>query len=237
MDKSTIEETTNVPPVIEINTEAPCDKCGNKGAMQSGICLQCAADYIVHSRTPEYLKVLHASEVFPIPEKEDFGDQQFLPAPDLSVIGKMLIDKYHDFDHLTNLNANIVYLWKSKGGESGGRAILGKCVSPSGLVDYFACQAETAVESRSDKVDFVIWAAADHLRNNRAKFHTVCALVFHELKHTAFDEKGNLIVQGHEFEGFAREIEEFGMWKRDIKIIAEACESIKDVQLGLFSTN
>lgn len=44
-----------------------------------------------------------------------------------------------------------------------------------------------------------------------------------------------MIVVGHEFEGFAREIEEFGMWQHSIKRIAEACESVKDVQQGLFT--
>jgi hypothetical protein len=185
--------------------------------------------------SPEYLRVLETADEFPIPPKSDFGDQQFLPAPDLKVIGDMLIEKYDDFAHLTNLGANIVYLWKEKGGESGGRAHLGKCVKPSGLTDYFACQSETLSEGMTDKVDYIIWAAADHLRNNTANFRTICALVFHELKHTGFDDKGNFTVQGHEFEGFAREIEEFGLWKRDIKLIAEACESVKDVQQGLFT--
>lgn len=183
----------------------------------------------------DYLRVLETAEFFPIPPKQDFGDQQFLPAPDLKVIGDMLIDKYDDFAHLHNLGAKIVYLWKEKGGEGGGRAILGKCVRPSGLTDYFASAAETS-SGVEEKVDFVIWAAADHLRNNIARFRTVCALVFHELKHTSY-EKGNFTVQGHEFEGFAREIEEFGMWKTDIKIIAEACETVKDVQQGLFTNH
>ncbi len=187
--------------------------------------------------SPDYLKVLETAEEFPIPPASDFGDQQFLPAPDLKVIGEMLIEKYDDFAHLTNLNANIVYLWKEKGGESGGRAHLGKCIRPSGLTDYFAATAEIVSEGIQEKVDYVIWASADHLRNNRANYRTICALVFHELKHTAFDDKGNFICQGHEFEGFAREIEEFGLWKTDIKLIAEACESVKDVQQGLFTNH
>jgi hypothetical protein len=198
---------------------------------------QAATDQIRSKHGSEYLRVLETAEQFPIPSKQDFGNQQFLSAPDLKLIGDMLIDKYDDFAHLHNLKANIVYLWKEKGGDSGGRPVLGKCVRPSGLTDYFACAAETAGEGLTDKVDFVIWAAADHLRNNMANYRTICALVFHELKHTSYDDKGNFTVQGHEFEGFAREIEEFGLWKTDIKIIAEACETVKDTQQGLFTNH
>lgn len=186
-------------------------------------------------RDPEYIRTLETAAEFPIPPRIDFGKQQFLPAPDLKVVGDMLIDKYRDFDHLVNLKANIVYLWKEKGGETGGRATLGKCIKPGGLTDYFACVAETAMEGLTDKVDFIVWAAADHLRNNNANFRTVCALIFHELKHASYNEKGDFVIEGHDFEGFAREIEEFGMWKTDIKLIAEACEGVKDVQQGLFT--
>jgi putative metallopeptidase len=167
---------------------------------------------------------------FQIPDKKDFLDDEFLEAPELKKMGLMLIEKYeNDFAHL--VEANVIYLWKEKGGDSGGRATLGKCIRPTGLAKHFAIRSD---ESEGEKVDYIVWAAADHLRDNRANYRTVCALIFHELKHTAWDD-GKLIVVGHEFEGFAREIEEFGMWQSSIKKIAEACETVKDVQQGLFT--
>jgi len=169
------------------------------------------------------------SIMFAIPDKSDF-DAEFLDAPELKKIGEFLIEKYpNDFGHLEQ--ANVIYLWKEKGGESGGRATLGKCIRPTGLAKFFACKADSEI---TEKVDYFVWAAADHLRDNRANHRTICALIFHELKHTSVQD-GKFVVVDHEFEGFAREIEEFGMWQSSIKRIAEACETVKDVQHGLFT--
>lgn len=180
----------------------------------------------------EFDRMNQIAEMFPIPSKTDFDGKQFMASEDLKTVAATLIEKYeNDFPHLND--ANIVYLWKEKGGETGGYATLGKCIRPTGLAEYFACEVSDDGIT-ADKVDYVIWAAADHLRENRANYRTICALLFHELKHTAWED-GKLIVVGHEFEGFAREIEEFGMWQHSIKRIAEACETVKDVQQGLFS--
>lgn len=173
-------------------------------------------------------KMAQAIGEFAIPAKNDFVGKDYLEAPELAEVGRKLIRHYYnDFAHL--VGANIVYLWKEKGGESGGMATLGKCIRPTGLAAYFATD-----EDEAQRVNYVIWAAADHLRENRASARTVHALIFHELKHTAFVD-GKYIVVNHEFEGFAREIEEFGMWTNSIRRIAEACETVKDVQHGLFT--
>ncbi len=175
----------------------------------------------------QFDKFQQLADMFPIPDKRDFDGKQFLVSEDLKVVAGTLIEKYEaEFVHL--IDANIVYLWKEAGGESNGYATLGKCIRPSGLTAFFAAPD---VDS---KVDYVIWCAADHLRDNKANYRTICALLFHELKHTQWQD-GKLIVVGHEFEGFAREIEEFGMWQHSIKRIAEACETVKDVQQGLFT--
>lgn len=167
---------------------------------------------------------------FALPDKKDFDGKKFLAAPELKKVGEFLIEKYSsDFNHLDD--ANIVYLWKESGGASGGMAVLGKCIRPTGLAEYFANESDGGL---AEKVDYIIWAAADHLRENAASVRTVHALIFHELCHTHWDD-GDLVVKSHEFEGFAREIEEFGMWTTAIKKIAEACETVKDVQQGLFT--
>lgn len=169
------------------------------------------------------------AEMFPIPDKSDFEGKQFLASEELKTVAETLIEKYENDFHFLN-GANIVYLWKESGGETGGRATLGKCIRPSGLAAYFAAPAA------GSNVDYIVWVAADHLRENRANYRTICALLFHELKHTA-EQEGKFVVVGHEFEGFAREIEEFGMWQTSIKLIAEACETVKDVQQGLFTNH
>lgn len=168
-------------------------------------------------------------EMFPIPEKKEFEGKQFLASEDLKVVAGTLIEKYsNDFRHLKI--ANVIYLWKETGGETGGMATLGKCVRPSGLAAYFAAPDAGA------NVDYIIWCAADHMRDNKANYRTICALLFHELCHTRLED-GKFLVMGHEFEGYAREIEEFGLWQHSIKRIAEACETVKDVQQGLFTNH
>lgn len=169
-----------------------------------------------------------ASEEFAIPPKTKFEGKDFIAAPELKKIGDKLIEHFDDdFGFLDG--ANILYLWKEKGGESGGMATLGKCIKPSGLAGYFAAEADDA-----DRVHYIVWAAADHLRLNKATVRTVYALIFHELMHTDTNE-GKLTVRGHEFEGFAREIEEFGFWRQSITNIAGAVEKVKDDQQGLFN--
>lgn len=167
------------------------------------------------------------AEMFPIPDKSDFEGKQFLQSEDLKTVAETLIEKYrNDFGHLDN--ANIVYLWKEAGGVTCGQATLGKCIKPSGLAAFFAAPDAGA------NVDYFVWVAADHLRENRANYRTICALLFHELCHTAMED-GKFIIRGHEFEGYAREITEFGFWQHSIKKIAAACDEIKDTQQGLFS--
>lgn len=180
-------------------------------------------------RSNEKTRSEQIAEMFPIPDKSDFEGKQFLQSEDLKTVAETLIEKYrNDFHHLDT--ANIVYLWKESGGITAGQATLGKCIKPSGLAAFFAAPLAGA------NVDYFVWVAADHLRENRANYRTICALLFHELKHTAYDE-GKFVVVGHEFEGFAREIEEFGMWQHSIRKIAEACETVKDVQQGLFTNH
>lgn len=169
---------------------------------------------------------------FPVPTDERFAEAQdeFIPAPELEAIGRQLIERFeNDFAHI--YEANILYLWKQKGGASGGKATLGKCVRPTGLAKHFAMKNDDGLPV---KVDFVVWAAADYARKYELTTRQIQALIFHELMHTHWDD-GKLVIRTHEFEGFAREIEEFGMWNNSIKKIAEACETVKDVQQGLFN--
>lgn len=208
-------------PTINIDLDKACSQCGKEGALDSGRCLNCISDSIrdAHEDVAKF--------TVPFPDK--FAGKSYLPAPELEALADELIIRYpNDFEHLHG--ARIVYLWKEKGGESSGYAVLGKCIRPTGLADYFASDQGDAFS----KVDFVVWCAADHLLVNQANKRTVYALLFHELKHTSIVD-GKYVVVGHEFEGFAREIEEFGMWRSSIKKIAEACDTLKDVQQGLFT--
>lgn len=146
---------------------------------------------------------------FPVPPESRFDDEtgDFLVAPELRKIAEELIgDHAFDFDFLRH--AVIVYLWKKKGGKSGLKETLGKCQKPSGLLKHFA------------NADFVVWVAADNCEGFTRK--QITALLFHELKHAWRDEDGKYVTVSHDFEGFAREVELFGDWKRDIARMREA---------------
>lgn len=142
----------------------------------------------------------------------------FIAAADVERIAAALIAR-HDatFKHLGELA--VAYRWKREGGDAGGKATLGKCVKTAGLVKHFG------------GVDFVIWLAADHCRSLRLTRWQVEALVYHELLHTERDEKGKPIVIPHDFAGFAKEIEHYGLWQPDL--VLAGC-AIQHLQLPLF---
>jgi len=150
-------------------------------------------------------------QLYPMPGPEDFAKagSEYLEAEDLEKIGEALIEKQGGFGYLKELK--IVYLWKEKGGESHGKAVLGRCQRPKGLLAKF-CDA-----------DFIVWLAADHHRTFRSTRFQVEATTFHELCHTDYDEeKDKARLVGHDYEGFCREVELYGAWRSDLEKAAQS---------------
>lgn len=144
---------------------------------------------------------------FKVPAKEAFLDGEFLEADELGQIGQALIESRPVFASLAD--AKVIYLWKRKATEKP-RRLLGKCQRPSGLLRHFS------------NADFVVWLAANNCQGFTA--WQVEALVFHELKHARMDEDAVPVLVPHDWEGFVEEIERYGLWKGDIRPIAEAGE-------------
>lgn len=143
-----------------------------------------------------------------IPAAADFAGEDWMDAAQVELIADALIERWPCFqDHPARLaTARIVYLFKRKGATQP-RLLLGKCQRPSGLLARFS------------GADFIIWLAANNCRGLTAwQFE---ALIYHELKHASM-ETGEPVIVPHDFEGFASEIEEYGLWKPDVKMIAEA---------------
>lgn len=139
-------------------------------------------------------------------DDEDAPHDDFLPAPEIEKIALALIAEHFP----TLRNVPIDYRWKRRGGKSGGRAVLGKCIKISGLLKHYA------------DVAFVIWLAADNLTAMRATAYQIEALTFHELLHAETDEEGEPTINPHDFEGFAKEIELYGLWKSDAVLMGRA---------------
>jgi len=155
-------------------------------------------------------------ERYRVPSEAAFGEGEFMEANDIAKMVPGLIDKHSAlFGHITNVD--IICLWKKSGGQTKGKPTWAKVQSPSGLLRYFA------------ECDFVVWLAADHLREKGVSAKEVEAIIFHELCHLQWDaEDGKIMVVGHDFEGFAEEIKHYGMWRRDL---AKAGEAIRQLSL------
>lgn len=141
---------------------------------------------------------------FTVPGDDAFGENQFLDAPELEKIGEALIAERLVFESLRE--SPIVFLWNRKGAEKP-RRVLGKCQRPGGLLLHFA------------KAHFVVWLAANNCKGLTA--WQIEALVFHELKHAKVEDDKPTSVP-HDWEGFAEEIQRYGLWKSDMEPIAEA---------------
>lgn len=138
---------------------------------------------------------------------------EFLPAPDLSRGAVKLRERHpEDLAHLDGLT--IEYVWKAAGGKSGGKAVLGKTTKLAGLARYLSGALD------GEPVDFVVWLAADHLalRSDRG----IEAVLFHELCHIGTDDDGKPVVRQHDWAGFAREIELFGLHTEDARTVDKA---------------
>lgn len=155
-------------------------------------------------------------QLFPVPSEQDFdkAGSEYLDAPDLETIGEALIDKQGGFGHLREMK--ITYLWKMKGGTRAGKAILGKCQRPTGLLAKF-CDAE-----------FIVWLAADHHAAFRSTRFQVEATVFHKLCHTDHDEQNDEPrLVPHDFEAFCREVELYGAWRPDLEKAAQTFQQLR----------
>ncbi len=167
---------------------------------------------IVHSLVTEG----DPEQLYPAPPADEFKKAalEYLEAKDLEAIGEALIEKQGGFGYLKELK--IVYLWKEQGGKSRGKAVLGRCQRPKGLLAKF-CDA-----------DFIVTLSADYVREMRLTRYQVEAIVFHELCHTDFDEeKDKAALVPHDYEGFCREVELYGAWRGDLAKAAQAFQQLR----------
>lgn len=157
--------------------------------------------------------------MYPVPSADQFvnelGDPcEYLHAGDLEAIANALLRD--ETPELTGARlARVRYLWRREGGSSHGRRRLGRCQRASGLLQYWA------------DCDFIIWLAADHLRECNATAYQVESLVYHELLHISTDETGRPSVRGHDWEGFVTEILRYGLCWPDVRRVGEAVQQLR----------
>lgn len=145
---------------------------------------------------------------YPVPTQSKFVDVdgrkvEFLPDDQATSIMQRLLADYDGFAKLADFDIEI--LWKKKGGNSGGMDILGKCTKPSGAFKHLT------------HLDFLILLGADTVEARGFTYRQVEALIYHELCHADCDENGKPKTVGHDFELFADELREYGMWRENLE--------------------
>lgn len=152
-----------------------------------------------------------------VPEDASFL-ADYMPAPELQEIGEALIrarPELHDVAH-----ASIRYMWRRKHGTSSGKTVLGKCQKMSG------------VNKAAASADYVVFVAADVVREQQMTHWQLEALIYHELNHVGvdFDDEGEptFKVRGHDVEMFRCEVEEYGLWRPNLE---EAAATFRQLSL------
>lgn len=156
-----------------------------------------------------------------VPMEDQFGGNDFMPAPELVKVEAQLIRAHSTLDHLDQLEVAI--LWKKTGGKKGGRPVFGKTAKRSGLVSAFT------------SADFIVWLAADHVLAAEYTDRQITALLHHELMHISYedpadDEEGarKFVLVGHDFEFFGEELRIYGAWE---EMLEEAAAAFKQAPL------
>lgn len=159
---------------------------------------------------------------YPVPEDDEFKESEsgFISAPRLEFLASQLIAMYAEkFDHLSRLK--IRYAWKRKGGVSKGKAKFGQVQAITGAAQFVS----------GEQVEYLVWLGADNVRDNKLTEHQVEALLFHELCHFGYAD-GEMMLVGHDFEGFADELRHYGLWNQAIKAFGVAVA--EPIQRSLF---
>lgn len=143
-----------------------------------------------------------------VPPEAAFDDDDFQRAPELERIVAALIAKWPELAFLEDVS--IACRWKKAGGKSSGKPVLARNQKPSGLLKHFA------------NCEYIIWVAADHLREMGLSNYQLEACLYHELQHCGFeiidDEKSprygetRYVIRAHDDEVFFDDLRRYGAW-------------------------
>lgn len=157
-------------------------------------------------------------ERFPVPTEDDFSGHEFMASPPLREVCEQLL-ALPEFEPVSAFTFSC--RWKAKGGKREGKATLGKLVRCTGLLAHYSQR------------EFVLWLAADHVRERKYTRWQVEALVYHELTHAAVTDEQQPMLVGHDFEGFRAELERYGCWRGDLSAARESFQMALPMQSTL----
>jgi len=148
------------------------------------------------------------------------GVRDYLHTDELDALGAKLLEECEEFEHILNLEPRLCFVWKRKGGRSGGQMNFSNPVKCSGLVKYLG------------NYDFIIWVGADHARDLSFEDTQIEAALFRAMKRLQLngaDDADSLCVVAHEFSGSMDEIERYGPWFEALKQMQQ-----RAAQMSLF---
>lgn len=146
--------------------------------------------------------------LFDLPTLEK--DEEFKDAPQLETIVQGLIKAFPDrFTELAPLTIRCA--WKAHGRTTRGREIMGFVQRPGGYLKHLL-----------EDVDYVLYVAVDHCRNQGMTNYTMEAQLFNLLCQCFVDDEGRCTILSPDWQGFTAEVRAYGLWREDLKIGARA---------------
>jgi hypothetical protein len=159
--------------------------------------------------------------LFLVPDDAAFDGKLYRAAPELETIGKNLIEQHGFFEDVAD--CDVRYFWRRKTGVTKGRVKIGLLKRASDLLGHYS------------GADYILWLSATTARDGKFTDRQVEAAVFHQLCHLSTDDNGDYIKVGHDFEGFARELTQYGPWTTELAAGGRAFLTAH--QLGMFDAD
>lgn len=131
------------------------------------------------------------------------ADAEYIESEPLAEVGLRLVERHQEFKHLRG--RDIRFYWRRNGGSPSNKISLGAAHHPAGLL-----------RQTLENADWLIWLAADHLRQVKPTKRQVEACIFRQLCHAQETSKGKPTNAPHAFEGFTSELQHYGPWNTDL---------------------
>lgn len=136
-------------------------------------------------------------------------------ADNLREIMSAVISRYPEHMFLRDAfeNERLIPMWRKKAPVKADKVVFGQCVRV-GTRERFFSEADWLVIISADAVAF--------MTNEQLE-----ALIYHELKHLAWDDEKEIIVPvGHDVELFRSEIDRYGLWMPTLRATAETFQQL-----------
>lgn len=175
------------------------------------------ADVVATARNRTTGKSESGHDRVQIPDDDTFDEAGYIWDDELRAFGERVREQYAGE---LEQAGRVLWRWKRKGGTYQGNALGGKCVKLSGPAQHFA------------RADYLIWFAADHLRDMHVTVAEMEAMIYHECCHIEREIDEDTLVEklgirGHDFQGFLSELARFGAHSGELRAMRSEVEQMR----------